>query len=125
MAADVLTREIATLQLELADDNAEEIKEKQWYLDREAKAVNDLSAFYLNATTNWSHISLHRTIGYTQFAPAITVDKGGSRFTSEWGVFVAAEAKVKDAFEGNVVFLGAFKLFFCLLFTSKNETLFF
>ena len=108
MAADVLTREIAILQLELADDNAEEIKEKQWYLDREAKAVNDLSAFYLNATMNWSHISLHRNTGYTQFAPVITVDEGGNRFTSDWGVFVAAEAKVKDAFEGNVVFLGAF-----------------
>ena len=111
MTADLLTREIATLQSESADDNSEEIKEKQWYLDRETKAVNDLEAFHLNATTNWSHISLHRNIGYTQFAPAITVDEGGSRFTSDWGVFVVAEAKVKDAFKGNVVFLGVFQLF--------------
>ncbi|KAH9952392.1 hypothetical protein BGW80DRAFT_1528647 [Lactifluus volemus] len=106
MVADLLTREIATLQSESADDNVEEIKVKQWYLGRETKAVNDLTAFHLNATRNWSHISLHRNIGYTQFAPAITVDEGGSRFTSDWGVFVAADAKVKDAFEGNVVCLG-------------------
>ncbi|KAI9433422.1 hypothetical protein F5148DRAFT_1301893 [Russula earlei] len=68
----------ATLQLKSADDNTEAIKKKQWYLDRATEGVNDLSAFHLNATTNWSHISLHRNIGYTQFAPAITVDEGGS-----------------------------------------------
>ncbi|KAI9447296.1 hypothetical protein F5148DRAFT_1301437 [Russula earlei] len=68
----------ATLQSKSADDNTEAIKKKQWYLDRATEGVNDLSAFHLNATTNWSHISLHRNIGYTQFAPAITVDEGGS-----------------------------------------------
>lgn len=115
MAADLLTREIATLQS--TEEDVKEIEAKQWYLDRETKAVNDLSDFHLNATRNWSHISLHLNIGYTQYAPAITVDEG-SRFTSDWGVFVAAEAKVKDAFIGNFVFLGAFYL----VFTSKNET---
>ncbi|KAF9071742.1 hypothetical protein BDP27DRAFT_1382371 [Rhodocollybia butyracea] len=102
-AAEGLTRWLASKS---ADNNAEEIKDRQIDLDRETKAVNDLLALYRDATTNWSHIGLHRNIGYTQFAPAITVDKGGSRFTSDWGVFVAAEAKVKDAFEGNVVHIG-------------------
>ena len=124
MAADVLTREIATLQLKSADDNAEKIREKQWDLGRETKAVNDLLAFHLNVTTNWSHIGLHHNIGYTQFAPAITVDEGGSRFTSDWGVFVAAEGKVKDAFEGNVVFLGAFQLFFVSYSPQKTKLIF-
>ena len=124
MAADVLTREIATLQLESADDNAEKIREKQWDLGRETKAVNDLLAFHLNVTTNWSHIGLHHNIGYTQFAPAITVDEGGSRFTSDWGVFVAAEGKVKDAFEGNVVFLGAFQLFLSPIHLKKRNSFF-
>jgi len=108
MAADVLTREIAMLQsAEPTEEVVKAIEAKQWYLDRETKAVNDLSDFHLNVTRNWSHISLHRNIGYTQYAPAITVDEGGSRFTSDWGVFVGAEAKVKDALMGNVA-LGAF-----------------
>lgn len=44
----------------------------------------------------------------------------GIRDTSDWAAFLAAEAKVKDQFEGNVVDLGAFRLFF-LAFTSSNE----
>ncbi|KDQ12242.1 hypothetical protein BOTBODRAFT_146737 [Botryobasidium botryosum FD-172 SS1] len=78
MAADVLTREIAALQSpEPTEEDVKEIEVKQWYLDRETKAVNDLPDFHLNATRNWSHISRHRNIGYTQYAPAITVDEGG------------------------------------------------
>ena len=45
---------------------------------------------------------------YVQYAPAIMVDQGGTRYTSDWAAFVAVEAKVKDHFEGNVVDLGAF-----------------
>ena len=121
-AVDALTLAIARLQSEPADDNAEVIRERQGALDRETRAINNLLAFRLNATTNWWHISLHRNIGYTQFAPAITVDEGGDRFTSDWDVFVATDAKVRDAFEGNVLCLGAFRLVFGLVFTSYNET---
>ena len=51
----------------------------------------------------------------------ISVDvEGGTLYTSDWAAFLAAEAKVRDEFEGNVVDLGAFRLIF-LVFTSSNE----
>ncbi|KAH7882795.1 hypothetical protein F5I97DRAFT_1931394 [Phlebopus sp. FC_14] len=37
----------------------------------------------------------------------VEVDEGSTRYTADWGVFLAAGAKVKDAFEGNVVDLGS------------------
>ncbi|KAH7882227.1 hypothetical protein F5I97DRAFT_1990402 [Phlebopus sp. FC_14] len=37
----------------------------------------------------------------------VLVDEGSTRYTADWGVFLAAGAKVKDAFEGNVVDLGS------------------
>ncbi|KAF8129235.1 hypothetical protein EV363DRAFT_1169106, partial [Boletus edulis] len=55
----------------------------------------------------WSNIKLHRNIGHVQYAKAIMVDEGGTPYTSDWAVFLAAEAKVKDQFEGNVVDLGS------------------
>ena len=54
-------------------------------------------------------MNLCRNIGHIQYAAAITADvEGGTLYTSDWGAFLAAEAKVKDGFEGNVVDLGAF-----------------
>jgi hypothetical protein len=126
MAAEILAREIANLRAkEQTTHTVRAIEIKQWSLDRETEADTKLWAFHADARLNWSQKNLHRNIGYTQFAPAITVDvEGGTRSTSDWGVFAAAEGKVKDAFEGNVVYLGAFRLFFCLVFTSYNDTLF-
>ena len=56
---------------------------------------------------------------YVQYAAAISVDvEGGTLYTSDWAAFLAAEGKVRDEFEGNVVDLGAFRP---MLFTSSNE----
>ena len=41
-------------------------------------------------------------------------------YTSDWAAFLAAEAKVKNEFEGNVIDLGVFRLIF-LIFTLSNE----
>ena len=69
----------------------------------------------------WSDMSFHRNIGHVQYTAAITVDvEGDTRYTSDWAAFLAAEAKVKDQFEGNVVDLGAFRLIF-FIFSSSNE----
>ena len=72
-------------------------------------------------TKSWSDIEFHRNIGHVQYAAAITADvEGGTLYTSDWAAFLAAEAKVKDEFEGNVVDLGVFRLIF-LIFTSSDE----
>ena len=119
--ADLWTRDIITLQAKERQDaeNVRAIRAKQRQLDDEIEAINDLEALHDDVTKYWSNIKLHRNIGYVQYAAAISVDvEGGTRYTSDWAVFLAAEAKVRDEFEGNVVDLGAFRL---ILFTSSNE----
>ena len=75
------------------------------------EAIANLEALYDEVTKSWSDIEFHRNIGHVQYAAAITADvEGGTLYTSDWAAFLAAEAKVKDEFEGNVVDLGAFRL---------------
>jgi hypothetical protein len=126
MAAEILAMEIANLRAkEQTTDTVRAIEIKQWSLDRETEADTKLLAFHADARLNWSQKNLHRNIGYTQFAPAITADvEGGTRFTSDWGVFAAAEGKVKDAFEGNVVYLGAFRLFLSRIHLIQRHSFF-
>lgn len=77
-------------------------------MDVENEAIRQLEALNDEMTTYWFGMKLHRNIGHVQHAEAIKVDvQGGTRYTSDWGVFLANEAKVKDHFEGNVVDIGA------------------
>jgi hypothetical protein len=119
--ADLWARDIVKLQAKERQDaeNARAIKAKQRQLGDETEAIADLEALHDDVTTSWSNIKLHRNIGHVQYAAAISVDvKGGTLYTSDWAAFLAAEAKVRDEFEGNVIDLGAFRL---ILFTSSNE----
>ena len=121
--ADLWAREIIKLQAKERQDeeNVKKIRANQRNLEDENEAIADLEAFYGEVTKNWSDINFHRNIGHVQYAAAITVDvEGGALYTSDWAAFLAAEAKVRDEFEGNVVDLGAFRLIF-LIFTSSNE----
>src|ERR1700676_2302379 len=87
-----------------------EIDMNQCYLDGEHKAIHQLEALYDEVMKYWFDIKLCHDIGYIQHAESIKVDvEGGTRYTSDWGVFLATEAKVKDRFEGNVIDLGAFR----------------
>ena len=119
--ADLLAREIVKLQVNESQDteNARAIKAKQRQLNDEIEAIADLEALCHDVTKYWSDIKLHRNIGHVQYAAAISVDvEGGTLYTSDWAAFLAAEAKVRDEFEGNVVDLGAFRL---VLFILSNE----
>ena len=112
--AELWTREIVGMEAKDRQDTetARSIRAKRRKLDDGNEAIADLEALYAEVTTRWSDIMLHRNIGYVQYAEAITVDvEGGTRYTSDWAVFLAAEAKVRDEFEGNVVDLGAFQSF--------------
>lgn len=79
----------------------------QSQLDVKNENIADLERLHGEVTKYWSNIKLQRNIGYVEYAPAVKVDEGRTNYTTDWGVFLAAEAKVKDAFEGNVVDLGA------------------
>ena len=119
--ADLWARDIVKLQANERQDaeNAKAIKAKQRQLDDETEAIAYLEALHDDVTKYWSNIKLHRNIGHVQYAAAISVDvEGSTLYTSDWAAFLAAEAKVRDEFEGNVVYLGAFRL---ILFTSSNE----
>ena len=121
--ADLRAREIVKLQAnEMQDaEDAREIRRTRRKLEDEIEAIADLEALYDEVMKDWSNIKLHRNIGHVQYAAAISVDvEGGTLYTSDWAAFLAAEGKVKDEFEGNVVDLGTFRLIF-LAFTSSNE----
>ncbi|KAI0309190.1 hypothetical protein OF83DRAFT_1186441 [Amylostereum chailletii] len=108
--ADLWTREIVKLQAKESQDveNAKEIRATQHNLKEENETIVDLEAFDNEVKEHWSDINLHRNIGHVQYAAAITFDvEGGTLYTSDWAVFLAAEAKVKDVFEGNIVDLGS------------------
>jgi hypothetical protein len=84
-------------------------------LNEENEAIRQLEALHDEITKHWFDIQLHRDIGYVQHAEAIKVDvEGGTRYTSDWGAFLATEAKVRDQFEGNVVDLGGCRSFWYL-----------
>ena len=120
--ADLSSRDIVELQAQEGQDqeDAREMRRIRSKLDDENEAIADLEALYDQVMKDWSNIKLHRNIGHVRYAEAITVDEDDTQYTSDWAAFSAAEAKVKDQFEGNVVDLGAFRLFF-LAFTSSNE----
>jgi hypothetical protein len=121
--ADLLVREIVKLEAKERQDaeSAKAIRVKRRKLEDANEAIADLEALYNEVTKSWSDIKFHRNIGHVQYAAAITVDvEGGTLYTSDWAAFLAAEAKVKDKFKGNVVDLGAFRLIF-LIFPSSNE----
>jgi len=124
--ADLWAREIVKLQENEGQDpeNAREIRRIGSKLEDEKEAIADLEALYDQVMKEWSDIQLHRNIGHVQYAEAITVDEGGTRYTSDWAAFLAAETKVKDQFEGNVVDLGAFRFISSHLPRRTKTTLF-
>ena len=114
--AEYYARDIAKLEAKEEQDRetARELRRLGTKLEEEREALEDLEALHNEVTKEWSNLTLQRNIGYVEYAPAISVaDDTG--YTSDWGVFVAAEAKVGPQFEGNVVDLG-FVPFSCRIF---------
>ena len=123
ICVDLWAREIVELEAKERQDvkNAKAIRTYRRNLEDGNEAIANLEALYDEVTKSWSDIEFHRNIGHVQYAAAITADvEGGTLYTSDWAAFLAAKAKVKDEFEGNVVDLGAFRLIF-LIFTSSDE----
>jgi hypothetical protein len=107
--ASLYSEVIDELEAENPDEVADKIAEKRADLAVENDAIRQLEDLNDEVTAYWPDLKLHRDIGYVQHAEAIKVDvKGGTRCTSDWGAFLANEAKVSGQFEGNVVDIGAF-----------------
>ncbi|KAI1794500.1 hypothetical protein LXA43DRAFT_107496 [Ganoderma leucocontextum] len=107
--ANLYAQDIVRLQAREGQDpeSAKKMGRIRRKLEEENEAIADLEHLHGEVTKYWSNIKLHRNIGHVQYAPAIKVDEGRTQYTADWAVFLAAEAKVKDVFEGNVVDLGS------------------
>lgn len=109
--AELWTRRIARLEATERKDpgEARSLKVTRRKLEDANEAIMELQGLYDEVTKYWSDIKNHRNIGHVVHAEPITVDtEGGTRYTSDWGAFLAAKSKVDVKFEGNAVDLGAF-----------------
>ena len=109
--AEVLAREIVKLTEKKRYDTEtiRAVREKRRLKADDKEAIAELEALHDEITKEWSNVKLRRNIGHLQYAAAITVDtEGGTHYTSDWAAFLAAEEKVRDEFEGNVIDLGVF-----------------
>ncbi|KAI0257534.1 hypothetical protein BJV78DRAFT_1272506 [Lactifluus subvellereus] len=100
------TQDILRLQAS-GEASAITLRRLQNKLDEENEAIALLEGLHDEATKHWSNVKLQRDIGHVAYTRKITVDVGRTRYTEDWGVFVADEAKVRAGFIGNVVDLGA------------------
>ena len=109
MAAEILAREIANLRAkEQTTDTIRAIEIKQWSLDQETEANTKLGAFHADTRLNWSQKKSIVTLGtLNSLRPSLSMSRGALVLPRTGGVFAAAEGKIKDTFEGSVVYLGA------------------
>ena len=125
--AELLVTEIANLELQLASDDPDEVEEaeagvkaKQTKLTEVKKDIGVLEAFYNELNAQWSDIGC-RNIGHVDWAPKISVDIEGDRYTTDVGTFELDEAGFKSNFKGNVIDLGAFCLIFHIITSSDTK----
>ncbi|KAG6850417.1 hypothetical protein H0H93_013642 [Arthromyces matolae] len=98
-------KDVAVMEKESCDENAKLLVGLKSNIEQKEGVIVDLQAFYEEVKRGWSN---DRNIGHVEYAAPITVDvEGGTLFTSDWAVFSAAEEKIKDNFQGNVVDLGS------------------
>ncbi|EDR10432.1 uncharacterized protein LACBIDRAFT_317358 [Laccaria bicolor S238N-H82] len=107
--ADIFASEVVRLQTngDQSPANAEKVVYNQDLVDKKNESIAELKKLQVEVTKYWSNMRLDRNIGYVEYAPSIKVDQENTKYTSDWGAFLAAKAKVADGFVGNVVDLGA------------------
>ena len=123
-----MAREIVELEAKSKSEDLEEaaedeaaLKAKREKLAKVKENLGVLEAFYKDIANNqWGDIAC-RNIGHVDWAPQISVDVQGHKYTKDIGTFEVDAAKFKAQFKGNVVDLGAFYLIFlvpCLIKTT-------
>lgn len=94
---------------EEAEEDERALKIKRDQLANVDQDNNSLEKFFQQINTQWNDIS-RRAIGFIDWAPKISIDVNGRRYTKDIGTFELDRPKFKDQFRGNVVDLGAFCL---------------
>jgi hypothetical protein len=102
----------------VAEDEAA-VEAKREKLAKVKKDIGVLEAFYKDTNSQLGDI-VRRNIGHVDWAPRISVDIQGRKYTKDIGTFEIDAARFKAQFKGNVVDLGAFCLIF-LMITSSNK----
>ena len=115
--AELLAKEIVQSEA-TQDEKAIGVRRKN--LAQEKKDIGVLEAFYHDIDSQWGAIA-RRNIGRVDWAPEISVDVGGRRYTKDIGTFEVDPVKFRDQFKGNVVDLGAFCLIFLIITSNKNN----
>ena len=107
--ADILTREIVELEAKPRSEDPDEaaVVDKREKLAKVKKDIGVLENFYKDANNQWGDIA-RRNIGHVHWAPSISVDAHGHRYTRDIGTFEVNAEKFKAQFKGNVVDLGGF-----------------
>ncbi|KAH9063587.1 hypothetical protein EDB87DRAFT_1777302 [Lactarius vividus] len=100
--ADLLTREIVELEAKPKSEDPDEaameaMREK---LAKVKKDIGVLEASYKDTNTQWGDIA-HRNIGHVDWAPKISVDVQGRKYTKDIGTFEVDPARFKAQFKGN------------------------
>ena len=84
-----------------------ELEEAQSLLDKAREAIKALEQFYSKVKKEWSKPS-QRVLSHIARSPPITFSAGIEGFTEDYAVVELDSSKIKAAFNGNVIDLGAF-----------------
>ncbi|KAK7689090.1 hypothetical protein QCA50_007781 [Cerrena zonata] len=92
---------------EQVEENEVAIKSRRENLIKVQKDMKILEAFYKEIENQWSDPDIpKRTIGHVHWAPEISVDTQGHKYTKDIGTFEVDPVKFKAHFKGNVIDLG-------------------
>ena len=118
--ADLLTREIVEWEAKPKSKDPEEaaeykaiIEAKREKLAKVKKDISTLEAFYKDTVSRWGDIA-RRNIGHVDWAPEISVDVQGRKYTRDIGTSEVDAARFKAQFKGNVIDLGVLYLVFLI-----------
>ena len=107
-------RQIEKLRATKAGEDEEDVekarkqlKKAQWLLDDAREAIKALEKFHGEVKKEWSKPS-QRILGHIACSPPVTPGAGMEGFTEDYAVVELDISKIKNAFKGNVIDLGAF-----------------
>jgi hypothetical protein len=79
----------------------------QWLLGKASKAIKVLEKLHDEVKKEWSQPT-QRVLGHIVRSPPITPGAGTEGFTEDYAIVELDSSKIKNAFAGNVIDLGAF-----------------
>ncbi|KAJ7900280.1 hypothetical protein B0H14DRAFT_3080626 [Mycena olivaceomarginata] len=90
---------------EEAEEDQKALKIKREELVKLNEKTINLEKFYNQVSTQWGDLG-RRDIGFVDWAPKISIDVNGRKYTKDIATFEVDEVKFKAQFKGNLVDLG-------------------